>query len=524
METKNILDVNTKKYDALVVGAGIGGLTAASYLARRGKKVLVVEKMPYAGGCICSFRHKGYYFDAGPTSVSFMKILSKVYGDLGIWDQIEWIKVHHQLISPNVDIDITDEKALIDGLSEKYPESHEELVRLFKHMDSIVKKINPIYDHHPSYKEGFARIFSQMTMPIFHFNTVRTASKYTKISKKQTIEKYLKTDNFVREVFRASGYENTATVDMSFMWDTFTGNLYYPKGGMTSLITPLVKYLNDHDCDILYGHGVKSFEIKDKEITGVLTESGDELKAQTYISNVDYKRTFFSLIGKDKLESKLVEKLEKAQVTEPILNLFLGLKIAPKDLPVIHRPNTMIFLDDGVPHCDLDINDPDYYRKVHLSTYIPNMNDPSLNEPGKTSLILASIGNYKFRDTWNTKDGVRGEEYRKLKQEITDVLIGRLEKVIPNIRDLIDYSCLATPLTYERYTGTWEGASCGWAGEKDKAFFKNDMEAAMGSITPFSNLFMAGQWTYFNGGIPCALTSGRATGTDVARLLNKKKK
>lgn len=524
METMDYDKIKDKKYDAIIIGAGIGGLTAGCYLAQRGKKVLIVEQMSYPGGCICSFRHKGYYFDAGPTSVSFLKILSRIYGDLGVWDEIELVKVHHQLIAPDIDIDIENKRALIDGLSEKYPESKKELEKLFNHMEKIVKRIDPIYDHNPSYKEGIARILAQMTMPIFMYKTVRTASKYTKISKKQTIEKFLTEDNPVKEMFMATGYENIATVDMSFMWETFSGDLYYPKGGMVSLIKPLVKYLQNHGADILYNHKAEKILIENKEVVGIKLNDNRVIKALFYISNADYKKTFLKLIGEDKLSDKLVTKLNKAEVTEPILNLFLGLKIAPKDLPIIKRPNSILFLDDGVPHHMLDKNDPDFYKKVHLSAYIPSFNDPDLSEKDKTSLILASVGNYHFRDKWMTKDGQRGEEYRKLKQEVTETLIDRFEKIIPNIRDYIEYSSLATPITYERYTGTWEGASCGWAGEKEKAFYKNNMEASMGNLTPFTNLFMSGQWTYFNGGIPSALTSGRTIGVDVARLVEKREK
>ncbi len=524
METKEFDEIRDRNYDAIIIGAGIGGLTAGCFLAQKGKKVLIVEQMKYPGGCICSFRHKGYYFDAGPTSVSFLKILSKIYGDLDIWKDIDLVKVHHQLIAPGLNIDIKDKKALIDGLANKYPESRNDLERLFKHMEKIVNNISPIYDHHPSYKEGAARRLAQITMPITMFKTVYTASKYTKISKKQTIEKYLKKENQVKDIFMATGYENIATVDMSFMWETFSGDLYYPKGGMTSLIKPLSNYIENHGGDILYQHKVESILVDEKAVVGIKLSGNRVIKAAFYISNADYKKTFLQLIGKNKLSDKLVNKLNNAGVTEPILNLFLGLRVSISDLPIIKRPNSMLFLDDGVPHYMLDQNDPDFYKKVHLSAYIPNFNDSSLNEPGKTSMVLASVGNYHFREKWKTKDGERGEEYRKLKQEISDILIDRLEKIIPNIREYIEYSSLATPITYERYTGTWEGASCGWAGEKSKAFFKNDIEAAMGNFTPFSNLFMAGQWTYFNGGIPSALQSGRTVGVDVSRMIDKKEK
>lgn len=529
METKSVEQVVDKKYDVIVIGSGIGGLTAAAYLAQRKKKVLVVEQMPYPGGVICSFRHKGFYFDGGPTSVSFMKILSKIYGDLGIWEKIKWNRVHHQIITPEMNLDVENEEEFIKGISNNYPESTDEVVSLLKHLNKIVKRINPIYDHHPSYKEGAAKTLAQMLMPIYLFPTVYTASKYTKITKKKTIEKYLKTEGRVKDIFKASGYENIATVDMSFMWDTFLGNLYYPDGGMVSMIHPLVEYLNEHDADILYSNPVKKFIVNNDEhtINGIVLSNDTVLKADYYISNADYKRTFKTLIGEANLNKNLLDKLNKAQTTEPIVNLFLGLNVDPKDLPVIHRPNTMIFFDDAKPHFEVDYNDPDYFKKINISIYIPDFNDPTLNKPGKTSMIVAAVGNYHFRNDWETVDGRREEAYRALKKEVEETLISRVEQIIPNIRDLIEYSTLATPFTYERYTGVWEGASCGWAGEKSKAFFKNDVEAAMGALTPYKNLFMAGQWTYFNGGVPAALSSGRGTGVDVAHIIekvNKKKK
>ncbi len=524
METRSIDDVASKKYDVIIIGSGIGGLTAGCYLALKGVKALIVEQMNYPGGCICEFRHKGFYFDGGPTSVSFLKILKKIYGDFGLWDDINLVRVHHQMLAPNFNIEINDRDTLIEELGKVYPESKKEIGNFFKHLKKLVDAINPIYDHHPSYKEGVRRILAQITMPLFHFRTFYTALKYTNISKKQTIEKYIKTNEELKQFLLATGYSEIATVDLAFMWETFTGDLYYPKGGMVELIKPLVRFFNEHGGDILYTKRVEKIATDGKKATELQLNDGNVLSAPFYISNSDYKRTFLHYIGEDKLNAKLVDKLKKAEVTEPILNLFLGLNIDVKDLPVIKKPNSMLFLDDGVPHYMLDKNDPDYYKKVHLSAYIPSYNDYNLNQPGKTSFILATIGNYHFKDMWKTQDGKRGEDYYKLKDEISEILIQRLEKIIPDIRKYIVYKSLATPFTYERYTLTWEGASCGWAGAKDKAFFKSYQEAAMGHLTPFKNLYMAGQWTYFNGGIPSAMTSGRTTGMDVAALVKKSKK
>jgi phytoene dehydrogenase-like protein len=524
METRNIGDVKSKNYDVIIIGSGMGGLTAGCYLAKRGAKVLIVEQMNYSGGCICEFRHKGFYFDGGPTSVSFLKILQKVYGDFGLWEDINLIRVNHQMIAPNLNIIIDDRDTLIKELEKVYPDSKVELREFFDHLRKIVKAINPIYDHHPSYKEGLQRILAQITMPLFHFKTFYTALKYTNISKKETIEKFIKTNAELKQILLATGYSEIATVDLAFMWETFTGDLYYPKGGMVGLINPLVKYFNENGGDILYNKSVDKIITNGNTVTEIQLNDGNVLKAPLYISNSDYKRTFLQYIGEDKLEVKLVKKLKKAEVTEPILNLFLGLNIDVNDLPVIKKPNSMLFIDDGIPHYLLDRNDPDYYKKVHLSAYIPSYNDYNLNEPGKTSFILATIGNYHFENNWRTENGKRGQAYYKLKDEISEILIQRLEKIMPNIRKYIVYKSLATPITYERYTSTWEGASCGWAGAKDKAFFKNYQEVSMGHLTPFKNLFMAGQWTYFNGGIPSAMTSGRTTGLDVANIVKKENK
>lgn len=519
MEYHKIDPVLGNKYDIIVIGGGFGGLSAAAYAARKGKRVLVVEQMHYCGGSVCDFRHKGFYFEGGATSVSFLPILKKVYGDLGIWDQIAFVPVHHQFIGDGFNIDAANRAELVKGLQKAFPEASAEVEALFAHMKSITDATSPIFEHNPNYLEGPARILAQVFFPLRHFKLFRMVMKYTAISKKQTIERFVKHPGLKR-VLLSAGYANVAAVDYSYMWDTFSGNLFYPEGGMSGLVRPLVKYLNDNGCDILYRQKVARIVHEGDRAVGVELESSPVLAAPFYIANSDFKRTHLHYIGVERLRPEMVHKLKRAKVTEAVVNLFLGLEMDLSDFKTIKRPNTVIFFKDGLPHEALDRQDPDFFRKVNFAVYITDFNDRSLNQPGKVSLIVACAGYYDWHNHWNTENGKRGEAYYALKDAISAQLIERLETIEPGIGQRIRYRSLATPFTMERYLLTWEGASCGWAGERDKAYFQNQMEVSMGHLSPFHNLIFAGQWTYFNGGIPSALTSGRFAGIEGANMLD----
>ena len=108
-------------------------------------------------------------------------------------------------------------------------------------------------------------------------------------------------------------------------------------------------------------------------------------------------------------------------------------------------------------------------------------------------------------NNWHTEDSKRGEEYRKLKEQVADQLIASAEKVIPELSEHIVYKDVATPLTYEQYTLNYQGSIMGWLSTPENMAWI----CKWGQRTPIENLYQAGHWTFPGGGIPTVIFSGK---------------
>ena len=122
--------------------------------------------------------------------------------------------------------------------------------------------------------------------------------------------------------------------------------------------------------------------------------------------------------------------------------------------------------------------------------------------PSGKSVLLALFNSVDY-DFWK-KLSEDPEEYKAAKQSLANAVINELEKRFPDIREQIEVVDVATPVTYERYTGNWQGSYMGWANSTENAGkMMNRTLPGLGS------LYMAGQWVYMGGGVPGAVMSGR---------------
>ena len=143
--------------------------------------------------------------------------------------------------------------------------------------------------------------------------------------------------------------------------------------------------------------------------------------------------------------------------------------------------------------------------KMGFGLSVPSLADPSLAPTGQHCLHILLIAPYHYQNDWMTEEGKRGEEYKRLKEELADKAIEAAEKVIPDLSKHIVIKDIATPMTYERYTLSSEGAWYDVALTPDQAG-KNRKE----STTPIEGLYLTGASTW-GAGTQTARTAGFAT-------------
>jgi prolycopene isomerase len=239
--------------------------------------------------------------------------------------------------------------------------------------------------------------------------------------------------------------------------------------------------------------------IEDGKAVGLELESGEKIKAKYVVSNADARQTFLKLAGEEWLPEEFTQKLLEMEVWPSAFLISLGVDM---DLGPMGFGGEAIHYSPAESIEELTTTDP---AKMGIDIIIQSLRDPTLAPPGQHAVSIMTLLPYDYEDRWHTKDGKRGEEYRKLKEQVADQLIASAENVIPGLSKRIVYKDVATPLTYERYTLNYQGSIMGWLSTPENIAWIY----GWGQRTPIENLYQAGHWTLPGGGIPTVIFSGK---------------
>jgi phytoene dehydrogenase-like protein len=226
---------------------------------------------------------------------------------------------------------------------------------------------------------------------------------------------------------------------------------------------------------------------------------GTRLDGDWVISAADLRHTCFELIGREHLTPGLIAKLEAARLSEPVFAVFLGLRGSPELERAFQR-----FLE---PHVIFTCADGVTIQIVWL-----NKDDPSIAPKGKQSLFVGWLDDYKDWESLKGDDAA----YRARKAAVTDELITRAEEFLPGLRAHIEVQDAASPLTYERYTSNWQGATTGWNWNPALAprfNFAKDL--------PLKNYYAVGHYTFNPGGVPTAMITAWYIAREVLKRTQK---
>jgi len=461
-------------YDAVVIGAGIGGLTTGALLAKKGLSVAVFEAQPVAGGYCTSFRRKGYTFDSCLDAVSGLGRdgwLRRVLNRLGVEGEIEAVRLDPLRVDSfsGDRVAIPGElPALIELLCSIAPAEKDGIRGLMKAMDAIYRT-------------------AMVTTPEVLYNDARLdrrggdLARYRRLSYKDLLDDYVK-DAKVRAIlsdraaFMGLPPSRVSAVAMVIMFMTFAvGGGYRIKDGAANLAKALAKGLKDAGGELHLKSPVTGITVEDGRAQGV-TAGGQTVRAKAVVSAIDAATTA-SLAG-----IEIAPKSLKPSVC--FFMVYLGLD-GDTDMP------------DGMgiyPGYDIESTFSDIASDItspRASMEIINYSriSPGMAPKGGSTLMLMSKAAYHYRDDW---EAVKGREM--------DRAIDFADRALPGIKGRVSYAESATPLTLKRYTGNTDGAAFGYE--------QGIGNRRPGARTSIPNLYLAGHWTYPGGGVESVAASG----------------
>jgi len=492
------------RYDAIVIGAGMGGLTAAALLAKKGLKVLLLEKEDQVGGYVVSFKRHGFNFDATGAFVGgcheggeFCQILNEI----GAQQEIEFIPIQHvQNIYPGFEIHLRPGglHSYTDALFDRFPQEEKGL----KTYLSMVKRIG---EEIKSYSEitTLQRIF----FPFYFRNLVRFHR-----SSHQTILDDLFRGNEIKMALHSLPVTEPPS-RLSFLFLAVMINkalmegVFYPKGGMGKISEAMANAFLRSGGEIHLQTEADQILIKDGRAEGVLTKNGEAFQAQLVISNINPNLSVKMIpLEFRKSFAKKWGRLEYS-LSCFILYAATDLDLRGMDLPYF---TYLRFLSD-LEEEDRILRRGEVPQNPTMMVSIPTTLDPSLAPPGKHMLSVLINVPYHYQGKWGGGDV---EKYRQIKEDFSQKILRQLDsKLIPGLRDHLLFYEAATPLTLERYTGNEMGAMYGLASTPQQ----------VGNLrpphqTPIPGLFQVGHYTRPSHGIVGASLSGFIA----ARIILKK--
>jgi len=329
--------------------------------------------------------------------------------------------------------------------------------------------------------------------------------KYSRITVTDLTARYFGRDSTLFRLFKDFGYPDMSAAIIGPAFMSFFDDYWTVRGGMQSWADALADNFRSLGGDLKLGAQVDRIITKSEAAVGVEAQ-GKFHAADWVISAADYKKTFLKMLDDPSLlPNALREKIAGAAVSEGIVTAYLGLDIPPAELGRwLKAPH--ISYNDGRFEVDVRVggNDPEFFKKVSIGLYSPSLHDANLAPAGKSGFMIQAVSPYHWMDNWGGGDR---EKYSELKNKVKQALIAKASVVIPDLASRIEFADLATPLTYERYTGNTDGATSAWSWNPKNKFYKSIMSVRID--TPVRNLLIGSSWASQVGGVPSAIGAAR---------------
>lgn len=497
-------------YDAIIIGAGNGGLTSSATLAKAGKKVLLLEKHNIPGGCGTSFIRGRFEFETALHQLSGIGTkenpgpLRAIFRRLEIEDQIDWIQMDnlYRIVLPGqLDISLpANKEEAIKILQEKFPEEK----------DNIKKFYDTVYQY----------LFESFMLSKTPENKIDTGKfpLYFKYNLK-TLE----------EVMNEFFTDPMLHLAINFYWcymglppekipfDIIAANIYmymemkpyHVKGRSQMMSSSLADIVLQNNGDIRFNCGVKKILVKDGRAFGVVTEHDEQFTADYIISNISPINTYVNLMDEQEIPEEALYNMRNQKIGVSAFTIYIGLDCTPDVVGIKESLNVFYSRADvnkGFKAAYRIDTEEDFYI---LSCY--TLDNPEGSPAGTSEISIVAL---KYAEPWLE---LPPEQYNEMKYKCAETLISRLEKHFPDLRNHIEEMEIASPITHMRYLGHPGGAIYGFETPVNNSgiFFKTD--------SPVKNLHFAGTWTGWDGFQP-TLTSGYVLGRQLLKQMNEEVK
>jgi len=500
----------TKKYDVAIIGGGMGGLITGLYLQQMGKRSIILEHGQQVGGNMSGIWRKGFYFDCGDQSMEDFGVLFPVLKELDLYDPAEWEQIRWRFVTPDSDVTLRSYDQMRDDYKKFFPDAADALDEWFNYFVPMCRMFEKFIPHMGTWITygGPKRTWSYLRMLQIMLPEMKRIKTFMNQSATEVCARIFSQEPRLKYLFGEYGYPNTAMMVSATLWYIFINDYHYPKSGIQGLMDKLSVAYQERGGEIRLNSTVDRVMNIGKTVKGLETSRDEYVEADYYVNTGNPKRLVTKMLDDPSVwDYSDRQKILNEKVTMGNVSAYLGVDFSADELlPILKEHHTTYWRTYESP---ADIYDKDLHRKGWSLINAPSLFLPHLAPEGKTALVLQIYAPYQWMNDWETHAHdpfKRTAAYRKLKEKVLDDMITDTEYIIPDLSKKIIYKELATPRTLARWTLNPDGSSMGWGLDVYTSHMAKELSRMR---TPINNLYNAGQYSMWLGGVISAMFTGR---------------
>jgi len=475
----------------IIIGGGIAGLACGCYLQMNGIQTEILEASLLPGG-LCTAWHRGpYVFDGCLRWLMGTHPPSAFYQ---IWQELGAIAGRKVFIHDEI-LRVED----ANGRSFAVPADLDKLAREFKRIapedgkliDQLVRDARRCAPLEPPLEKPveLMTIHEKMRTGMRYFPMMPVIFRWKNLPITSYLARYK--NDFLRTVLQAiaSNEHMSALVLVMVLAFRTRNNTGFVAGGSWDFAMAIADRYTRLGGTVRYKATVSSIKVETNRAVGVECADGTVVPASIVVSCADGYTTIFKMLGGRFVDKKIRYLYENCKPFPAIIQVSLGIKKVFPDAP--HTLNLPLFQT-------LRVDDQMQHDRLEVETF---GSGSALCPEGTTVMTVRLPTSYEFWTELKKNDPNR---YRAQKKSVIQEIIAILDKRFPGLAQAADRSDIATPATFVRYTGNWQGSYEGWL----------PAPRILGRRIPYmlpglKNFYMAGHWVVAGGGLPSAALSGR---------------